>query len=239
MSTNNSNMDQIFHKLGDLKHFFVYGQKLVPIIQKIIDFMRDTVPILENVNNSIQYSTSKIPKAALQINSVTNATEIATGEILDTVDSMFVDIVEMKKDLTEIRGSLNDETNRTPEGKAAVDLTAMSAKIDKLESSVGKLEEAATSITISLQVQDITAQQLASVNHLIQSIQQKLSSLLIDFGTEEEFNLSDEEESTKHATFNPDARYDKSGQNQQLADSLVSSTQTHTSQDEIDKLFAK
>lgn len=234
MSNNNSNMDQIFHKLGDLKHFFVYGQKLVPIIQKIIDFMRDTVPILENVNNSIQYSTSKIPKAALQINSVTNATEIATGEILDTVDSMFVDIVEMKKDVNELREKFGNNDS------GAVSSEEMLAKMDKLENSINKIESAATSITISLQVQDITAQQLASVNHLIQSIQQKLSSLLIDFGNEEDLDLSeDEREASRNATFNPDARYDKSGQNQKLADSIIDTAKLHTSQDEIDKLFAK
>ena len=42
-----TNMENIFQKLGDLKAFFVYGQKLIPILQKILTFMEDTVPLRE------------------------------------------------------------------------------------------------------------------------------------------------------------------------------------------------
>jgi len=68
-------------------------------MQKIVDFMQDTVPLLENVNRSIQDSTNKIPKAALQINNVTNATEVATTEILDIVDAISNDVQTIKTKL--------------------------------------------------------------------------------------------------------------------------------------------
>ncbi len=94
-----------------------------------------------------------------------------------------------------------------------------------------QIEDARTSlgrILISLQVQDITAQQLASVNHLIESIRSRLSRLisrLADEDVVEEGTIVDPD------TFNEHARYDRSGDRQATADQVTSS------QDDIDALF--
>jgi chemotaxis regulatin CheY-phosphate phosphatase CheZ len=245
------NMQSIFQRLGDLKSFFIFGQKIIPTFQKIIDFMQDTIPLLENVNNSIHESTNKIPKAALQINSVTNATEIATTEILDIVDGMFSDLGKMNNNLNSLKSHLENQKaviQKLHEGNSEKD------SLDTLESSnelmqndilsvnemVNKIQEGMMNITISLQVQDITAQQLSSVNHLIQSIQEKLASLLYDLSNKNnketpEFAADD----SRNATFNPDARYDKNHKSQELVDSLVSENTSKASQAEIDKLFSK
>ncbi|MDX9924071.1 MAG: hypothetical protein RBS48_04855 [Ignavibacteriaceae bacterium] len=225
-----NNMENVFSKLGDLKQFFVFGQKIVPVIQKIIDFMSDVVPLLENVNNSIQDSTSKIPKASTQINSVTSANEIATSEILDIIDAMFLDLSTIKTGLQELKNDENSE------------------KIKSLNEVVEKIEMDSSRITISLQVQDITAQQLASVNHLIDSVQNKLSSLLCDLGKQQDRPIpvfdpnsvseQDSDYAFSDGTFNENARYDRTTEKQDLVDSLVLEN-TKTSQEEIDKLFAK
>lgn len=216
-------MENIFQKLGDLKSFFVYGQKLIPILQKILDFMQDTVPLLENVNRSIHESTSKMPKAALQINSVTNATEVATTEILDIVDGMTVDVQEMHSKLNSLKKKVGEDDD-----------------VASLLSLVQKIEERMMNITISLQVQDITAQQLSSVNHLIQSIQEKLGGLLTELDDKENGGLAvDEHQFPRDAAFNADARYEKNTSSQDLVDSLVADNLTKASQSEIDKLFAK
>ncbi|MCK9281797.1 MAG: hypothetical protein M0P71_14315 [Melioribacteraceae bacterium] len=229
MDSKNS-MENVFSKLGDLKQFFVFGQKIVPVIQKIIDFMSDIVPLLENVNNSIQDSTSKIPKASNQINSVTSANEIATSEILDIIDDMFVDLSTIKNGLAELKTDQNSE------------------KIKALNEVVEKIEMDSSRITISLQVQDITSQQLASVNHLIDSVQDKLSSLLSDLGKQQDKPIpkfdpnsitgQDSDYALSNGTFNENARYDRSTEKQDLVDTLVLEN-TKTSQEEIDKLFAK
>lgn len=216
-------MENIFQKLGDLKSFFVYGQKLIPILQKILDFMQDTVPLLENVNRSIQESTSKMPKAALQINSVTNATEVATTEILDIVDGMAVDVQGMQSKLESLKKKIGDDDD-----------------IASLLALVVKIQERMMNITISLQVQDITAQQLSSVNHLIQSIQEKLGGLLTELDDKENNGLTvDDHQFPRDAAFNADARYEKNASSQELVDSLVADNLTKASQAEIDKLFAK
>ncbi|KUO61116.1 hypothetical protein APF79_13275 [bacterium BRH_c32] len=225
-----NNMENVFSKLGDLKQFFVFGQKIVPVIQKIIDFMSDVVPLLENVNNSIQDSTSKIPKASTQINSVTSANEIATSEILDIIDAMFLDLSTIRTGLEELKNEENSE------------------KIKVLNEVVSKIENDSSRITISLQVQDITAQQLASVNHLIDSVQNKLSSLLFELGKQQDRPIptfdpasvseQDSDYAFSDGTFNENARYDRSTEKQDLVDTLVLEN-TKTSQEEIDKLFAK
>jgi len=105
---------------------------------------------------------------------------------------------------------------------------------------VRKLENDSTNITISLQIQDITAQQLASVNHLIQSVQKRLSSLLFDLGKKSNQNLSELEQMPEADTdtFNPDAKYDTSAEKQVRVDEIINEN-LKTSQAEIDKLFSK
>ena len=223
------NFEQVFQKLGDLKSFFVYGQRLVPIFQKIIDFMQDTVPLLENVNQSIHESTSKIPKAAIQLNSVTNATELATNEILDTVDTLIGEVSHMKTKLGDLRSRLGDSKE------------SLEPEVDAIIATVDKIEMGMLNITLSLQVQDITAQQLSSVNHLISSIQDKLASLLVDLNSKEIKSVPsiDEMEISKNAAFNPNARYEKSDEKQDIANKMVNQINNQTSQAEIDKLFAQ
>ncbi len=94
-------------------------------------------------------------------------------------------------------------------------------------------------ITLSLQVQDITSQQLAAVNHLIESVQKRLASLIVHL---DESDLRDFDTSTVYSTsgetFDPEARYTKSTERQEAADIIVNDSLSKTSQDEIDKLFS-
>jgi chemotaxis regulatin CheY-phosphate phosphatase CheZ len=221
---NINNMENIFQKLGDLKSFFVYGQKLIPILQKIMNFMEDTVPLLENVNRSIQDSTSKIPKAALQINNITNATEVATTEILDIVDVVSLDVQSMQSKLESLKKRIGEDED-----------------VNSLLTTVEKINNEMMNITISLQVQDITSQQLSSVNHLIHAIQEKLAGLLYEFRDKDMIPSSPESDHVfpKDSSFNANARYEKNNGSQKLADSLVEENLTQASQADIDKLFAK
>ena len=84
---------------------------------------------------------------------------------------------------------------------------------------------------------DITSQQLATVNHLIESVQDRLASLIDDFDNtklnENENNLNLPE----GASFDPNARYSKSVVPQQEVDSIFNKEMQTASQAEIDKLF--
>ncbi len=242
------NLVQLFDRLNELKYLFHYGQKIIPIIQSLIDFMKDTVPMLENINTSISDSANKIPKAQNQIHDVTSATEMATIEIMDIVDVI-------SNDISKIEEEINTLINREEKKKELVTKLKIMLggnkegleileELDKESSSFNQLSQIlatiqktkgdAYNITIALQVQDITTQQLAAVNHLITSVQQRLSNLVLEID-QNDIEVKDKPEIVipSEDTFNAEAKYDRDGSRQKLADELL----TKTSQDEIDKLF--
>ncbi len=248
-----SNMSDLFERLNDLKNVFRYGQKLIPIIQSIVDFMKETVPLLEDINTSIEDSTSKIPKAKNQIDNISSATELATTEILDIADSISNDLdkitIELnsayerevkKKELwQEIKILLKSKTNKQHLVEEFEKLDNNLSILTEFQEVFKKIKNDVYNITLSLQVQDITAQQLAAVNHLIESVRQRLSSLVIHLDESEITNIDLAPLDSKNESFfNPEARYSKSQEKQELADSLVNQNLNKTSQDEIDKLFS-
>jgi chemotaxis regulatin CheY-phosphate phosphatase CheZ len=244
------NMSQLFSKLDDLKKVFTYGEKLIPVIQSLGEFMKETVPLLENINRSIAESTSKIPKATNQIQNVTSATEMATTEILDLVDSLNDDLTDIEKTIGEVLAKETDKKdfllslipmlkkeNAQLFIKDFLNKNCNTEKLGGLLLKVGKMKNDSNSIALSLQVQDITSQQLATVNHLIESVQDRLSSLIEDFDntkiTEHDSNLNIPE----GASFDPNARYSKSAVPQQEVDLIFGKEMQTASQAEIDKLF--
>jgi chemotaxis regulatin CheY-phosphate phosphatase CheZ len=244
-----TNMTDLFEKLDDLKSVFHYGEKLIPIIQSIIEFMRETVPLLENINSSIEESTNKIPKATHQIINVTNATEIATTEILDLVDEISNNLYKAKEISKHISDQNIKRKNVWEKIKVQVkdqelineyENTEIDEKVAvEQENIFTKIQEEIYRITLSLQVQDITAQQLAAVNHLIGSVNNRLGSLITDF---QKADIKDPGETfldkVVGAAFDPNARYHHKKEAQDIADSLVNNQYEKTSQAEIDKLFS-
>lgn len=243
------NLVQLFDRLNELKYLFHYGQKIIPIIQSLIDFMKDTVPMLENINSSISDSASKIPKAQNQIHDVTSATEMATIEIMDIVDVISNDISKIEDEIStliakeerkkEIFTKLRIMFGGNNEAVALLEEldkeTAIFNQLSQILATVQKTKSDAYNITIALQVQDITTQQLAAVNHLITSVQQRLSNLVLEID-ETDIDVKDRKKIVipDEETFNAEAKYDKDDSRQKLADQLLNKT----SQDEIDKLFS-
>ncbi|MCS7052673.1 MAG: hypothetical protein NZM09_02940 [Ignavibacterium sp.] len=225
MKNDTSLMNKLFEKLDDLKAIFLYSEKLIPVIQKLIDFMRSTIPLLESINNSIAETANKFPAAKNQIDSVTNATEMATTEILDTVDKILLEINTAKNFLTDIENIENGNLK-----------SEIKEKLSQINNSLDNINQYANNVTISLQVQDITAQQLAAVNYLIQSVQEKLGALFADL---EDTNISQMTNYKDVNVFNENARYQDTTQKQKEIDQLVDAKNLSTSQDEIDKLFLK
>lgn len=241
------NMSQLFDKLNDLKSVFVYGQRIIPIIQSLIDFMKDTVPLLENINKSIEHTASQMPSAQNQIKDVTNATEVATTEILDRVDEISSDLNEAGSKMNELLENavkkdiaIDELINKYPELKEELDHLRYNGSkeiVESLVKTLNKIGDNTYSITLSLQVQDITSQQLSAVNHLITSVQHRLSSLINDIDQTEMDKI--EKNFNKEITFDADASYTRDESNQSIADEMFDAKQKETtSQDEIDKLFS-
>src|SRR5690606_28518268 len=117
--------------------------------------------------------------------------ELATTEILDIVDVISNDISIIENELKmglqkrkEAENLYNQINSLISDNKEAVKLFKKYHEMQdntpvnqKLIDSCDKIKNDAYNITLSLQVQDITSQQLAAVNHLIESVQERLSSL--------------------------------------------------------------
>jgi len=247
-----NNMTQLFDKLNDLKQVFSYGQKIIPIIQNLVDFMQETVPLIETINQSILDSANKMPKAYYQITDVTHATEVATSEILDIVDTIASEIAgletvfakeEIKSEkrnelISSLKNTLAGDKDASDKFNELISLGKFDTDYNLVLNSIEKIKNDAYNITLSLQVQDITSQQLSAVNHLIQSVQLRLSSLIEDIeGTNFNEDKLKKIEPNEKMIFDENATYISDGSTQQLADSLVKG-KMKTTQDEIDKLFA-
>lgn len=248
------NMSEVFSKLNDLKNVFKFGEKIVPIIQSLIEFMKEIVPLIESINASITESTSQMPKASSQISNVTSQTEMATTEILDMVDKITNQLSEMDAVISEydskqerskeikdiVLKKYGHDSELISLLKEYIELNNYQNAFDKFREILVQANNDLFQITLSLQVQDITSQQLAAVNHLIDSVNLKLTSLI------KEIDQSDIREDIKlvgieapmGANFDPNARYDKSEHRQQNVDKIVNETKQQTSQEEIDKLFS-
>jgi chemotaxis regulatin CheY-phosphate phosphatase CheZ len=232
-------INEMLHKTEELKALFVFGQRVIPFLEEIFLFIREVTPLLENINISIEENLSKMPKASQQLSNVTRATELATTEILDTLDGLSykADVISSNlKQLLTIQRQNQQEHERiiaavqqlqsnetTPieqsnsiyvrlteviqrlesrEGKGSstpYQLSVIQSALqtlqqpsseqpqvsDELVASSEKLLESirmdSTQIMMSLQVQDITSQQLAAVNGLLQTVQVKLSEIMTHF----------------------------------------------------------
>lgn len=273
---NSKNLGGILDKINELRALFIFGQRVIPFLEELFYFVNDIVPVLEDINESIYESANKMPRAASQLNKVTQATEIATTEILDNLDGVLSKLTAIgshfktatndmmaldgldEESMHLIKSTLNDEhpeliskLNDLREQKRA-HVKALRANAGGLEDSLEDIRNKANDIMISLQVQDITTQQIASVNHLIQSVQDRLANLIDRFKISGADLVSEIKKAENH-TFDPLASYDRSGEAQKTADQVIRSvghdSQTPAgraarssdtaSQDDIDRLFDK
>ncbi|MCU0424414.1 MAG: hypothetical protein MUF71_02185 [Candidatus Kapabacteria bacterium] len=226
-------INEMLHKTEELKALFVFGQRVIPFLEEVFLFIREVTPLLENINISIEENLSKMPKAAQQLSSVTKATELATTEILDTLDGLSykADVISSNlKQLIQIQRQNRSEHERIIEAVNELqknDATPTEEKdsvysriidvirkieqrdgghssahyVDNIKSAVAVLQKPevseelvnnsekllesirmdSTQIMMSLQVQDITSQQLAAVNSLLQTVQNKLGEIMVHF----------------------------------------------------------
>lgn len=249
-----NSMSHLFEKLNDLKVVFSYGQKIIPVLQSLIDFMRDTVPLLETVNSSIAESTKQMPHASDQLNNISNATELATTEILDLVDIATEQLTQMETQILELedyekkredvynklKTHLSDDSVGLELLESMNGFDSVYSKLSTVKETIQNLNSNLFNITLSLQVQDITSQQLNAVNHLIASVQSNLTSLLFDIdGNEISMTIGEKAIPQPDInTFDPKATYSDSSEKQKIADDLLEDHSTKTTQDEIDKLFS-
>lgn len=250
----------LLQKAEELKALFIFGQRVIPFLEEIFYFLRDIQPLFEEIDTSIKENLKKMPNASRQLSKVTEATELATTEIMDIIDSLVYKTELIENNLKSINSSeankkipdkvvdmlINAASNENEISHEALQnilneiKTANIKDNDKaIANSIELLESIksdSSSIMMSLQVQDITAQQIAAVNHLLEKVQDKLKYII------ERFNQTDLKDvinlgsggyeraniSTMHRkiAFDPDAidTMDTKGTKQNEVDSIIESS---------------
>jgi len=272
-------INEIIDKAKELNALLVLGQKAIPFLEEIFIFINEIEPILKEINQSISDNLKRMPSATNQISKVTEATELATTEILDIMDNLSNRTAEIKNILNEndifdtiqtkyknkIFELLHNKEKYTDENLISeveniFDLLNKETSIgiqnkhNKIESILRSIDDDSMKIILNLQVQDITSQQLAAVNHLIITVQEKLLNIIKQF---DDYQVSDLEvnnilnsaKNIKEGTFDPQAieSYSGTSEKQDAIDEIIKSHKTkgsdylqekNTLQEDIDKLFS-
>jgi len=256
---NDIDISVVLKKTEDLRSLFHLGQKVIPFLDEIQILLRDLPPLLDEINSSIAENVKKMPNATEQLSKVTQANEVATTEIMDITDNISSNAMKISKNvkkyieelqftkkasielyqhiidgitkgdnlahlipqIEEMMHSLSDETS--PSG---VDT------LNQNKALLNKISEDAGSIMILLQVQDISAQQIASVNHTLKSIQQKLRGILINVQNSD-FQAVDESVRHHDSTSNVTMLHREISFDSQAIDSFDTHTQKQSTADQL------
>lgn len=258
-------IDFILNEIEELKALFILGRRLIPFLEELFNFVREIAPMLDEINKSLKESSNKIPRASDGLTTVTKTTEMATTEILDALDEMSLKFGEIKGSLNAIK-LCNDKQKKLArrmtryfkrgDFEGAKNLWEKFSEVLKncngFDDVLEKLSDAKQSsdhIMMALQFQDITAQQISAINHLIGSVQERLSLLLERLGSFRGRNFVEKfsEDNDKEGSFNSLAEYVEPGSKQEIVDKVIkdltipaaNGDSNPASQEEIDKLFNK
>jgi chemotaxis regulatin CheY-phosphate phosphatase CheZ len=217
-------------------------------LKDFIHLLHEIVPLLENVRNSIEESSHRIPKASKQLSKVNQETENATVEILNVLEGItsrtsnaetqlqrLKDIIHNPKDSAKriaerllVGSSGGDATSSTELTALVVDefISGIdrTEAISSIEEVLRKTKEDSMNIAMALQVQDIASQQIASVAHTIESVEAQLVHALDRFENGSAADIAHDnadELQTAAQTFDVDARYSPSEERQDIADEIV------------------
>lgn len=209
-------------------------------MHQLLGMLRSLMPVLDNIKNAVENSSSKIPKATEQLSTVTQATESATMEILNLLDDIGRRVEHVQERLKEIEADLikkqesiknliglfagfPDElksqfTHFETDWNNLIDLTLHVSTMEVLRTELAEVHALSMNIAMALQVQDITSQQIESVRAQIESVRTQLSFVV---GQYEGREVVTEPMDTVKKAFDADAQYSKDESRQSDADDII------------------
>jgi chemotaxis regulatin CheY-phosphate phosphatase CheZ len=196
-------LDTLQKKVDELRAVLLFGKRALPFLEDIFAFVQDIIPVVEELKLSVDATSEKLPRASKQLDKVTHATELASTEILNTLEAMFGKLEGLMTRHHEQQGRDKLVTGSIPIVSAALDAldtgsfspeqvtrlreawqhhtASLWCPQDAFPETIQGLQNDCTNIMIALQVQDITAQQIAGVNRLMQSVDEGLNRLMKHF----------------------------------------------------------
>lgn len=143
------NIDDVLEKIETMHQSLRLSDEIFPLISDLFSFVKEIIPLMLEVNSFMKDSSSKIPTASENINSVSTATEMATHDVMDRLDA-----------ISEQLDTLHDRVKG--EGASEESLKM----IDDISAEAGE-------IIFAFQFQDITTQKLEHVNRILEAIYEK------------------------------------------------------------------
>lgn len=215
-------------------------------VDKLLSTLHGLVPIVDHIKQSIEASSVSIPSASTQLSSVTRATETATVTILDNLETLTASLTSAEGTLAQVAAEC--QRNQTADERFSNALSAIVASrasdvdlanlltlwkggdgesktlvhLESIRQSLVTGSETLMQITMALQVQDITAQQIAGVLHLIEEVRLRLSRTLFQVEHQaEEHGNSQAKDKPSVGSFDMNATYSISTDRQSNADKIV------------------
>jgi len=113
MDDTNVNMGELLDRIKEMRGFFQFGGEVIPFLTDLFEFLREIMPLMNQVNISLEDSQHKLPTAKDRIADVTEATEMATHEILDKLEIISTRLGDLeskdnKEVVEEIQGHILD-----------------------------------------------------------------------------------------------------------------------------------
>lgn len=250
-------------------------------IKALMNLVVEIKPLLDNINLTVADNVKLMPGATRKLSEVTEATENATTEIMDIADNMSVKCSKLSEKLENasqqymltfesVLSAIQKEISLSSGNTAVLSaLTNLKHEIDSIRSGKSSFEEnindakitlddinnQLSAIFMTLQVQDITSQQIASVSHLLNQIQSRLSQILnlfndSDYSKIEMSDLSKLDKDNvikmhREIAFDPEALkaiHDKDSKQNEVNTIIAESsdnTSEQLSDNEIEALFAQ
>jgi chemotaxis regulatin CheY-phosphate phosphatase CheZ len=174
------------------------------VLDEIAGFLNEISPAIEDLKAVLEVAMVNIPKAAGQLGRVTEATEQASTQILNTLDKMVATLDEVitsvsagmvasdlgvatnkmagiVKTLVEKSGWDADIVELSAAWEAHLRSMKMSGPTSNLERLLKNLQDDCTEIMMALQVSDITQQHIGTVMGTIQAVAEELRKLTTGF----------------------------------------------------------
>jgi len=144
----NNQLDEVLSRINDMRGFFKFGDEVIPFLGDLFTFLKKIMPLMSDMNSSLQDSAKTLPTASDRIDDVNKATEFATVEIMDTLDRILVSLDALP--------GLEKESQNV---------------------SIETMKDEVANIVNALQFQDITSQKLSHANKILGAIYQKFNTL--------------------------------------------------------------
>jgi chemotaxis regulatin CheY-phosphate phosphatase CheZ len=232
-------LDGVLDKMSELRVFFDFGARAVPLLEEIGSFVKEIGPVIEGLRSLVEVTSQKLPKASEQLGKVNESSERASNDILNSIDRMIATIESIQTPGSDhLGGDIVQQTSQKV--GAVVDLLAKKHESDEdiiellntwhlhaqsltalnratdVQPKLQSLHEDCTNIMMSLQVQDITGQQIATVIGLMQAIDDVLRKLLLE--ASEAIQLT---QSVQQAPASPSIEYVGVDERKKMVDSLL------------------